>query len=78
MKKAQVSITGMIVTFIELVVFVAIFPAIQAQIAIFKANSTSGSLNLLVDLLPFFILLSIILGTLTIGALGGQRQQQVI
>lgn len=76
MKKAQMSISGMIVAFIELMIFVAFFPLIQAQIAILKANSTSLSLNLLVDLLPFFILLSIIVGTLFGSSLMGQQQQQ--
>jgi len=75
MKKAQLTITGMIFAFIEFLIFVAFFPLIQQQIAVFKANSTSVSLNLLVDLLPFFILLSIIVGTL-FGVSLAQRQQQ--
>ena len=76
MKKAQISLTGMIFTFIEFMVFVALFPLIQSQIETFKANSTSISLNLLVDLFPFFLLLTIIVGTLFGMSLGGGQQPQ--
>ena len=78
MKKAQLSIGGMIMAFVEFLIFVAFFPLIQQQIAVFKLNSTSVSLNLLVDLLPFFILLSIIVGTLFGASLVGSKQQQPI
>ncbi len=77
MKKAQITISRIIFAFIEFLIFVAFFPLLQQQIAVFKANSTSVSLNLLVDLLPFFMLLMIIVGTLFGASLVGQRQQPI-
>ncbi len=77
LKKAQLSISGMIFAFVEFMIFVAFFPLIQQQIATFKANSTSVSLNLMVDLLPFFILLSIIVGTLFGSSLAPRQQTPI-
>ncbi len=76
-KKAQlmnITIQGIFVAFVEIVIFVALHPAIQNQIEILKDNSTSTAMNLMADLIPFFIILAIVIGTLSIST--GPQQQQ--
>lgn len=60
--KGQFTIVALVMTFVAIIVFIAIYPVLNTFIQQFLAESEDATLNMLVQLLPFFILLGIVLG----------------
>ena len=60
-KRGQMSIIGMVMVFASLICFVALYPAMDEVITDFVANSTDTVLNVVVQLIPLFIALGIII-----------------
>ena len=59
--KGQFTIVAMVMTFVTIIVFISIYPVLNTFITQFLAESEDATLNMVVQLLPFFILLGIIL-----------------
>lgn len=62
--KGQFTIVAMIMTFIAIIVFIAFYPVLNSFITDFLAESDDATLNMVVQLLPFFIVTAIIMGFL--------------
>lgn len=59
--KGQFTIFALVMVFVSIIVFVILYPTINTFITDFTANSSDTTLNMVIQLLPFFMLLAIIL-----------------
>ena len=59
--RGQLTIVGIILIFVAVIVFVAIYPALSHTIEGFTNDSSDTMLNILVNLIPVFIVLGIII-----------------
>lgn len=59
--KGQFTVIALVMVFVSLIVFVVLYPVIASFIATFVAGSSDTTLNAIVQLLPFFIVLAIIM-----------------
>lgn len=64
MKKGQFTIVALVMTFVAIIVFVALYPVLNSFITDFLAESEDATLNMVVQLLPFFIVIAILMGFL--------------
>lgn len=64
-RKGQITIIAIIVTVITLLVFGAMLPVLQVGIDLVKAATNDTALELVVDLIPLFLGLGIIIAILT-------------
>lgn len=60
-KKGQLTIVGIILIFVSVIVFASIYPALSEVITSFTNSSGDTMLNILVNLVPAFICLGIII-----------------
>jgi len=60
-KKGQMTVTGIIMVVVTLVVYAAIYPLLSDAIGTFTNTSGDPWLNMIISLVPLFILLAIII-----------------
>lgn len=60
-RKAQLSIIGIVVIFATIIVYAALYPAMDSIIHNFVGNSSDFMVNAIISLVPLLILLGIII-----------------
>jgi len=59
--KGQFTVIALVMSFVAIIVFVILHPILNTFIEQFVAESDDATMNMLVQLLPFFVLIAIIM-----------------